>query len=73
MQQLHVKFRINDLGLISKCLGINVETSKSGYLLQQQYDIDALLAKVAMEIAQPVRHRWTRNTCYTINLELIFK
>ena len=48
MQQLHTKFKINDLGLISKCLGINVETTESGYLLQQ-HNIDALLAKVEME------------------------
>ena len=49
MQQLHEKFEINDLGLISKCLGINVETTESGYLLQQQHNIDALLAKVEMD------------------------
>ena len=56
MQQFHTKFEINDLGLISKCLGINVETTESGYLLQQQHNIDALLAKVEME------NRTTRST-----------
>ena len=49
MQQLHEKFEINDLCLISKCLCINVETTESGYLLQQKHNIDALLAKVEMD------------------------
>ena len=49
MQKVHEKFEINDLGLISKCLDINVETTEYGYLLQQQHNIDALLAKVEMD------------------------
>ena len=48
MQQLHDKFDINEWGLVSKCLGINVETTDYGYFVQQQLNIDALLAKLEM-------------------------
>ncbi|CAI5704871.1 unnamed protein product [Peronospora farinosa] len=70
MQQLYDKFDINDLGLISKFLGINVDTTDYGYFLQQQHNIDALLTRLEMNCTTRSTPKEEKHKLYDPNSSL---